>query len=567
MTTQTSRIQRLPQAVADAIAAGEVIERPASVVKELCENALDAGASRVDVELEGGGLVRIAVVDDGHGIAGGDLALAVSRHATSKIASERDLERVATLGFRGEALASIAAVSDLRITSRIDGVDAAATIRVRAGEVVESGTAPAPVGTRLEVCELFATTPARLRFLRELRTEAALASRMVAELALAHPGVAFTSRSDRRTTLRTGAGTRRDAARAVFGAQSEPHMIDVQTTGAVAVEGLISEPLVHRGTRAGLVLVLNGRRVHNRALMVAVEEAYRGLLPQGRHPFGLVVIEVDPADVDVNVHPTKREVRFRDERAVFSAVQRACWSALGARPVFSAPAPVAVSATHWPPEDTLVTLTVAEGEERPSGLPPVDAPPALRAVGQIRGEWIVAEGPSGVVLVDPHAAHEKILYVELIDQWTHGERGTPDSQLLLMPALVECDPAQMSRAEGSSAFLDSCGFGLEVFGPGLLRCTAVPIAAAGSDAATLVLGVLDSLDEDSPPEHRNHRIAAMVACHSAVRFGDRLDAGQQQRLLERLAVTPGGMTCPHGRPTTLSLDDADLRRAFRRPGR
>jgi DNA mismatch repair protein MutL len=580
--TSDARIRRLPPAVADAIAAGEVIERPASVVKELCENALDAGARRIDVVVEGGGLVRIVVVDDGAGIEPDQLELAVSRHATSKIETERDLERVSTLGFRGEALASIAAVSDLRIVSRVQGSDAAARIRVRFGEVVETGAAAGAPGTCVEVCDLFTSTPARLRFLHTERAEAASAARIVADLALAHPQVAFSCGIDSRERLRTSGRGREDAVRAVFGEDAARHMIELAGDGPVRVSGLISEPRANRGTRAGMVLVVNGRRVHNRSLMVALDEANRGLLPQDRHPFGVVAVDLDPASVDVNVHPGKREVRFRDERAAFTAVQRACWSALRSEAAFdagvgwSSPARVVATGDAAPVlsfadasdgirADLLVQAsadgTPAAGESAPSALA------SLRAVGQVRGEWLVAEGDDGFVLVDPHAAHEKVLYARLLEQWSGADGKARESQLLLLPALVDCDAVRMSRFERSGDFLDSCGFVVEPFGPGQLRCTAVPATAATADAERLLLGLLDTLDDEAPPLDRRHRAAALVACHSAVRFGDRIGPAEQQRLLDELMATPGGATCPHGRPTLLAFQDGFLRRAFQRPPR
>lgn len=575
----TRRIQRLPQVVADAIAAGEVIERPASVVKELMENAIDAGATRIDVDVDGGGLVRIQVADDGGGIAADDLELAVMRHATSKISDAHDLSAIASLGFRGEALASMAAVSDLRIVSRPESAPDAHSIRVRAGEVVERSTTAAPLGTTVEVCELFAATPARLRFLRATATEAAAATRVAADLALAHPEVSVRCYADGRVTLHTPGGVLNDALRAVFGARAERDLVPVDAAGDIHVSGAVSAPHAHRAGRSGLVVVVNGRRVHNRWLVVAVEEAYHGLIPAGRHPFGLLVVALDPAGVDVNVHPAKREVRFADERTVFAAVQRACWAALRTAPArpYAAPSP-------WTDAELTGVVTArdeldawggaSDGENEQQVWAAADNTTAasladiapLRALGQAAAGWIAAAGGSGVVLVDPHAAHEKVLYSELIDRWSAGER--PDSQLLLMPAVVECDAAQMEAFDEHAELIRRCGFELELFGPGMLRCTGVPTGTAADDAARLVTDLLDTLRQrEGSPDVQRHRLAALVACHSAVRLGDRLEPQAQQGLLDRLVATPGGMTCPHGRPTVLMLDDAELRRAFRRPAR
>jgi DNA mismatch repair protein MutL len=598
-------IRRLPPAVADAIAAGEVVERPASVVKELCENALDAGARRIDVDVEGGGIVRVRVTDDGGGIPADQLRLAVDRHATSKILSTDDLAAVSTLGFRGEALASIAAVADVEITSCVRSATAGAQLRVRASEVRETRPAAPVPGTTVEVRDLFFATPARLRFLRTARSESAACARVVSELALCHPGVAFSCRVDGRVALRSPGGSMRDACRAVFGTGPAAELIAVESGGDVAVGGLISQPRAHRGTRGGVVLVVNHRRVHNRALLVAAEEAYRGLLPGGRHPYGVVTVELDPAEVDVNVHPAKREVRFRNEGRVFAALQRTCWAALRGAAVYQAAAGWPASPLLEAPPGTApaARLFVAEppprwegpawqqgqatgapvpggdgdGGDGQSGLTAarddmgLAALAPLRALGQAGSSWLVAESPRGVVLVDPHAAHEKVLYAELLDAMSAAAAATPSeparSQLMLLPALIECEPGDAVGLEEHGEALSRMGFALEPFGPATLRCTAVPAAATGADPGRLVRDLLAGLrDTEGGGAERDHRLAALVACHSAVRFGDTMVLVEQQRLLERLVDTPGGLTCPHGRPTVMLLDDATLRRAFARPG-
>jgi DNA mismatch repair protein MutL len=590
----TAPIRLLPPQVADAIAAGEVVERPAAVVKELGENALDAGATRVDVDIEGGGLVRIVVADDGSGIPGDQLPLAVARHATSKLSSVEDLARVRSLGFRGEALASIAAVSDLRLVSRAAGSESAWLLHCRAGEILERRTAARGPGTTAEVCDLFHNTPARLAFLRAERSEAGAAVRAVSDLALTHPEVGFTCRSDDRLALRSPGGTLIEAAAAVFG-RDAGELVVLDAPGDVGVSGLISEPRSHRGTRVGLVIVINGRRVHNRALVAAVEEAYSGLLPAGRHPFGVVQVSLDPALVDVNVHPTKREVRLREEGRVFGAVQRACWSALqharlsvaGARLPQLEPAPPAAPG-----------LDEAGLELRDGGLGVAAAPAGAGALGSPGGTatgqrpglsapdhrlqdlaplrplaqggdgWLVAESPRGLVLVDPHAAHEKVLYTELLGESEAAVREgrSASSQLLLVDAVVSVDAGALVRLEESLDALAGMGFQIEPFGPGLVRCRGIPAAAGSADPERLVRDLLEGLQgghDDGPARRR--RLAALTACHAAVRLGDRLDPGEQTRLLERLVGTPGGLTCPHGRPTVIVLDDRSLRRAFGRP--
>lgn len=574
----SARIVRLPQVVADAIAAGEVVERPASVVKELVENALDAGARRIDVSIHGGGLIDLEVSDDGAGIRADDLGLSVARHATSKIISSDDLARVRTLGFRGEALASIAAVSDLTVVSRAGAGATGASMRVRFGEAGVQMAAAAPPGTRVAVCELFATTPARLRFLRSAGAESAAVLRVVGELALLHHEVAFSLSSDDREQLRTPGGSLRDALHAVHGSRAGD-MLDVHGAGEIEVRGAVSAPRAHRGQRGALIVGVNRRRIQHRGLQVAVEEAYRGLLPVNRYPHGVVLIEIDPAEVDVNVHPTKREVRFRDERRVFAAVQRACWTALQVSPVesgarvlamYAPPAPAADEAAAVPQPGVLELGDAAAAGRAGGGAPGEihalsDLRP-LRAVGQVGGQWLVAESHGSLVIVDPHAAHEKSIYQELLGRWSSAQRSAADVQLLLIPAVVVVDATALERAERHRDFIAACGFDIEPFGPDSLRCGAVPATASGGDVERLVLALLDAVGDDAVAvDVRTSRVAATVACHSAVRFGDRLDPEAQQRLLDRLVETPGGVTCPHGRPTVLVLHDPALRRAFRRP--
>ena len=579
-------ILRLPQVVADAIAAGEVIERPASVLKELVENALDAGATRIDIAIEGGGLVRIVVADDGTGMAADDLELAVERHATSKIAAAEDITRVRTLGFRGEALASIAAVSELRLTTRTRGSTGGACLHLRNGEVLSRTVAASGPGTRAEVCELFAASPVRLRFLRSIATEGSAAVRVAADLAITHPRVAFTCTNDGRVVLRSAGGTLREAIRAVVGTRAERELLDLDAPGPIAVAGAISSPHAHRASRSGLVLIVNHRLVRNRALLAAVDESYRGLIPGGRHGYGVVTVEISGEAVDVNVHPAKREVRFSDERAVFIAVQRACWAALRTAPALGADRLVPAGFANGSLEvhdggaeligrPASPTLGERSGTDAPAGnvwFTPAPSPAQvlapMEALGQAGSGFVIAAAGETVVLVDPHAAHEKVLYTELLARWHQAIPEAAGSQLLLMPVVVECGPDRASRVADEHDFFSRCGFTIEQFGPGAVRCTAVPVTAATANPEALVGELIERLDErDGGTDERRHRLAALVACHAAVRFGDRLDVRAQQRLLDQLVATPGGTTCPHGRPSVLVLDDAALRRAFRRPPR
>lgn len=585
-----SEIQLLRPEVADAIAAGEVVERPAAVIKELCENAIDAGATKIEVELEGGGITRIVVSDDGSGIASDQLRLAVTRHATSKISRVQDLTEIATLGFRGEALASIAAVSELRVCSRTSNAASGSEIVVLDGREISFGAAATGPGTIVEVCDLFAATPARLAFLRSAQTEAATAVRVVADLALCRPDIAFKCVNDGRTAVRTTSGTLRDAIAAIFGESVAAEMLEIDPDSSTGVLGWLSEPRRHRSDRNQIVLIVNGRRVHNRALMVAVEDAYRGLLPVNRHPYAVLHIGVEHPEVDVNVHPTKREVKFRNERAVFSMVQRACWAALqNSRliPTSIGNATVATQPHEYQPALTETSLLVKSpavpwitqrGVEATTAVPGKHTIPGeqqdaerlsqlapLRALGQVENGWICASSATGIVVIDPHAAHEKVLYLELVVAAQAAEDGgKPLSQLLLIPTVVQMDVAAAAIVD--APWLKNLGFELEAMGPGMVRCAAVPAAVANTDPEKLIVDVLSSRGSGGESDTlRIHRIAALSACHAAVKLGERISVIEQQRILDRLVITPGGMTCPHGRPTVMVLDNDALRRAFHRP--
>ncbi len=428
------RIVVLPPEVAARIAAGAVIERPASVVKELVENALDAGARRVEVELTGGGVERIRVRDDGGGIPPEQLADAFERHATSKLRSERDLFAVRTLGFRGEALAAIVAAADVELTSRPRGQGAAAVARYRDGRPARPGAAAAAEGTTVEVRDLFAALPARRRFLRSARAEARAVAAVVSDAALARPDVAFRLVADGRALLTAaGGGALEDAVAAVHGAEAARALLPLagerEAEGArVAVGGAAAAPSLHRASRRYLHVTVNGRPIAARALAHAVEQAYAGLIPAGRHPLAVVRIDVPPEQVDVNVHPTKAEVRFRHERLVYAAVAGAVREAVADAAPPAGPVPVALAPSFALSGREAVAAAVAA---RPSLLPAGDAPaeggeggeevrdatapaggrlPALRAVGQVALTYLVAEAPDGLYLVDQHAAHERVLY-------------------------------------------------------------------------------------------------------------------------------------------------------------
>ena len=546
-------IVMLPPEVADAIAAGEVIERPASGVKELVENALDGGARRISIDVRGAGKTSIRVSDDGAGIPGDELALAFVRHTTSKLTRLADLSVIESFGFRGEALASIAAVADVECSS--GGV----TLRIRAGEIVEQGSGPLLPGVVIEVRDLFANVPARLKFLKSDATEVAAIKDVVSAFALLHPHVRFHLTIDSRAAVTTdGSGDRRRAIAAVYGAPVSAEMLEM--IGMPLVTGLVSQPRLSRGSRDGMVLAVNGRPIGARSLVYALEECYQGRLERGRHPLAVIDIGIDPELVDVNVHPAKKEVRFRDEGAVFAALQRAVRAALDGsepfryRPTESAPtdAPIG-SGPQLKLHDAPATLAVPETNSH-------GAAALLRPIGQAGPGYLVAEGPHGLVLVDQHAAHERVLYNKLLERLRTG-RGA--SQPLLIPQAVDIEPALSAAAADHRAELANLGLEYEEFGPRSLRITAVPVELPSGRATAAIQETLAALAENHG-DGAIEKAAAALACHSAVKFGDVLDIAEQRSLLADLESAEESITCPHGRPTRLLVEWQELTRHFRR---
>jgi len=550
-------IRVLAQHVADAIAAGEVIERPASVVKELVENSLDAGARRVTVEVRGAGRTLIRVADDGAGIVADELLLAFQRHATSKVETLEDLAVVRSLGFRGEALASAAAVSDVECRS------GGRRVRLRSGNVLEEAAAIPVPGTAIDVRDLFATTPARLKFLKSEATENAACVRAVQSYALLYPEVRFEMTVDGRSTLRTpGDGDLRAAAAAVLGTAVAAELLEVDVEG---VHGLVSQPRLSRGNRDAILLAVNRRPVASRSLQFAVEECYVGSLERGRYPVAVLDLTVDPAAVDVNVHPAKREVRFHAERALFATVQRALRAVLtGALPYRLDVTPAASTgvadvarAWHSPGLHKASPLLVTS----PSTGATNRASP-LRPLGQVLEGFLVAESAEGVVLIDQHAAHERVLYNRFLARLENRSLAAV-SQALLLSETVDVTPHLMAAASEHRDRLHALGFEVVEFGPRALRVTAVPAETPAARALPSLVDLLEVFAE-SRTDGTTVRAAASLACHSAVRFGDRLDPSEQRRLLAELEVADQSITCPHGRPTRLVLTWQELRRHFRR---
>ena len=572
---EAARIAILPATVADGIAAGEVVDRPAAVVKELAENAIDAGAARIHVRVEAAGQGLIEVADDGHGMEEVDLPVAFARHATSKLRSLEDLRTIHTLGFRGEALASIAAVAQVEAVSRSRDGGEGSLVRIQAGELLTAEPAGCSVGTRVSVERLFFNTPARLKFLKQPATENAVISRLVGELALGNPTIAFSLDIDGRRVFETpGTGDARSTFAAVYDSPTATAMLSVDEP---TVRGLISPPALHRGTRDHVVILVNGRRIQHRNLVFAVEQAYRGLREPGRFPLAVLNVLVDPAEVDVNVHPTKREVRFRNEGAVFAALERACYHALRNSPIYELQA-----TAGGPPLELRETAILSPHPERLKRSPGTEAPlawadgpapqgereidgsrlPPLEYVGQLLHGYLVAEAPNAVVLIDQHAAHERVLFDRILRRLEGGE---PASQLLLIPHDVDLTPAQVVAFQQHEPWLEALGFTGELFGPHTVRLRAAPSDMPEGRVARVLELLLTDLVGDRTPDRRLRATAALIACHSAVRFGDPLTAETARELLRALAATEEPISCPHGRPTTLILPDDQLRRLFKRP--
>lgn len=583
-------IVRLEQAVADAIAAGEVVERPASVIKELVENSIDAGASRVTIEVDGAGMERILVVDDGAGIEASELPLAFTRHATSKLSSISDLGRVASLGFRGEALASIAAVARVECRAATAGAREGAVILAEYGEVGGPRAAPPVAGTRVEVSGLFDNTPARRAFVKRPATEMAAVVRVVAALALCHPAVALRLELDGRRSLETrGDGDLAAVLHAVV--RGEVDLLSISGgRGAATVGGLICEPAHLRRSREHLYISVNGRPVASRSLAFAVEQAYRGLAQPGSFPVGAIAIALPAEAIDVNVHPTKREVRFRDDRAIFGLLQAAALDALSQSAAYAGSGLLAGAARLAEGPATYATAGgspsaaagIAIAEIDPGGVPQQpqlqgteewrstgagDAPLVrgpFRLLGQVLDSYVVAEGPSGIVLVDQHAAHERVVYNQLCAA-RDGSAST--RQPMLVPPLLHLTPIQAACLEDCRGELAMAGLEIEDFGGGSARLVAHDPGLPSRGLDRIALDVLDSLLADGrevDQARRLERTTYTVACHAAIKFGQRLSREEMEALLRQLETADPGITCPHGRPTLLEISDSQLRREFRR---
>lgn len=589
-------IRRLPEHLVNRIAAGEVVERPASALKELVENAIDAGATRIGVVLGEGGLQRIEVSDDGCGMTAADMALALERHATSKLPDER-IESVSTLGFRGEALPSIASVARLTIESRVAGGEGWART-VDNGQVVRDAPAALPPGTRIVVEDLFARVPARRKFLRSPRAEYGASLDVVRRLAMARPDIAFSVEHDGRRVLQVGGGQDRPARVAALTDRAfadNAVAVDLEREGHV-LGGVASVPTFNRGIADHQYLFVNGRPVKDRLLMGAIRGAYAEMLPRDRHAVVALFLDVPPEEVDINVHPAKTEVRFRDPQLVrgliVSGLRRALDEA-GLRVVRHTPVDLAQHWTQEPirhaasadgagwgsPAPTSGHTDLLVHDRRPTFFsPPPQAraepawsPPAPQAEhplgvarGQVAKTYIVAETEDGLILVDQHAAHERLV-LERMRAALNG--GRIAAQALLIPEVVELDEPACDRLESRAAELADFGLEIERFGPRAVLVRTTPALLGQADPTGLVTDLADELaafDEALSLKERLDAVAGTMACHGSVRAGRILSVAEMNALLREMEVTPHSGQCNHGRPTWIKLAHGDIEKLFGR---
>ncbi len=580
-------IQKLPSALVDQIAAGEVVERPASVVKELLENSLDAGARHIDIDIEGGGATLIRILDDGQGIAADELALAVQRHATSKISTLDDLAAITSLGFRGEALPSIGSVSRMRVASRREGAIEAVEIRVDGGEIGDIKPSSQPRGTLIEVRDLFFNVPARRKFLRAESTEWGHIARLVERFALARFDVAFRLRHGGRllldAPLTTSAEGRRARVAAILGDEFIASAIEFERrSGSVSLHGWLGQPQAARASSDHQYAYVNGRTVRDRLLASAVRLGYRDVLYHGRQPAYLVYLELDPSWVDVNAHPQKLEVRFRDSRQIHDFVFRSVHSALGVPAGIAAPTADATSlgvaaAGARSAGSTTATLPLEMPRASPTFNPWISgnltegvaeavvarAGELGTAIAQLHGVYILAQSASGLVLVDAHAAHERVLYEKL--KLAQGDRAA--SQRLLEPRVVDMALHVTEFFDQQAAEFERAGFEIDVIAPGKLAVRAVPGLLAQEDPAPLIRDVLNDLVDEQGSHHLDGTVNALlgnIACRSAIKANRRLSLPEMNALLRDMEATERAGQCNHGRPTWTTLSLAQLDQLFLR---
>jgi DNA mismatch repair protein MutL len=579
---QRMTIRALSSEVASQIAAGEVVERPASVVKELIENAIDAGAKQITIAIHDAGRTLIEISDDGSGIPSDELSLAVARHATSKLVSANDLFNIATLGFRGEALASIGSVSHFTITSKIEGSREGARIRVDGGVIGKLETIGAPTGTVVRVEDLFYNVPARLKFLKQDVTERRAIDALITRYALAYPQIRFRLNDGSSTTLQTsGDGDRRAILAALYGVDVAKQMLECfAEEDGIKIGGFISPVALTRSNRKEITFFVNGRWVQDMSLSTALLQAYHTLLMVGRYPLTALFLDLDPQDVDVNVHPAKAEVRFRSPDRIFGFVQRAVRRTLLAyTPVPQLETPPSLWSgaqstpkvgLDWqfagdPLSGTSDPFPNPQSPNSPIPNLPIPNLPLLRLIGQIGATYVVAEGPDGLYLIDQHAAHERVMFEKFMAQ--KANHNIP-AQALLQPVVVQLPPSGAAALHDQLPVLEKFGFQVDPFGPNTFQVRSIPALFAKADPALALRALVEDFEEDETPLQTEieAKIIARVCKRVAVKAGQALTTDEQKALLADLEHCDSPRTCPHGRPTMIHLSVDMLERQFGRKG-
>ncbi len=558
-------IQILPTVLINQIAAGEVVDRPASIVKELVENAIDAGATEISIQLEHGGRDVITVSDNGCGIQNEELHLAVTPHATSKIAEEADLAAVASLGFRGEALASIGSVSHLAITSRTQHDEAGMRIEVDGGESNEVVPTPSRVGTTVEVKRLFYNTPARRKFLKSDSAETTRVRDAVQRIAAAHPEVSFVLKSGERTLLQYGASDTKDRLISIFGPELTSELLDVSyELGDMKLWGVVGTPDVARPTSRNIRIHVNGRTIQDASITHALKDAYKGLIEPKRWPTAALYIEMNPALVDVNVHPQKSEVRFRDKNAIWRLVSRGVTAALHANDIVAT-----IQAESAPVSfGTGEQMQMIE-QETSTWLRQETPLPTIRKsdeVMQVQKCFLVTQDEQGILIVDQHALHERIMFEELYERMKQQKL---ESQRLLVPESIQADGARIELIESHQALFTNLGIEIEASGPASISVYALPtlLVSRNVEGSAFIEDVLDLLSDahgDVDEESVLVDILDMMACKAAVKAGDSLTQTELKDLLSKRHLYDRSSRCPHGRPTTMRLSIEALEKQFGR---
>jgi DNA mismatch repair protein MutL len=549
------RIRILPERVRSMIAAGEVVERPASVVKELVENSIDAGSRRITIEVQGAGKRKITVSDDGCGMGRNDAVLAFERHATSKIRDEEDLRAIRTFGFRGEALPSIAAVSKVRMLTRTHDSIVGTEVVIEGGRIKEVRDAGCPPGTIVEVSSLFFNTPARLKSLKGPLVESGLITATVMRMAIPHPDISFRLLQDGKEVLAVSRSQSvKERISEIFGMEMAKELIPISYEGRYAnIKGFVGRPTLTRGSQDYIYAFVNGRFVRNRIISRGIASAYEGLIPQDRFPVAFVFVELEPWKVDVNVHPTKIDIRFDDERAIYSDIFEAIRSSL------LQPAPIKHIAPRMDlgakaPETRRTPLELSPREDIASQAQ------GYRIIGQLHNTYLLVEVEDGLLIIDQHAAHERLIYERLLssDRWK-------EKQPLLVPIPFELDSGRAQLLLSISEGLSEIGFEVERFGETSFVIRAIPVVLEGSEALEAINEILEeAMDGSTIRDVERKRICSIIACKAAIRAGMRLDPQEVGEMIRLLDKGPAFNTCPHGRPISFKIPRSDLDRRFRR---